>query len=426
MVETAPYIAAFEGVADRLPGGAKLRRAAIARFAETGFPGRRDEDWRYTKLGAVAAEPCAPTDAPTAELPAPASDAEHRLVFVDGRFDADRSALPELGEGSYLLSLAQGLTDYGQFLESHFAQAETETGLAALNTAMMADGVIFHLGHDVDATPVLHIVHLASGAANRAAHSRNLIVLEDGAAATVIEHYAGAAGDYWTNGVTQITLKPGARLTHHILQDEGPAATHTLRRNVHIEAGGRYAGLALVTGAATARNEIRLALAGEGASAQVDAVQLGLAGQSLDSFAVVEHAAPGCASGQDIRNILAAKATASFQGRIVVNEGAQKTDAEQSAKSLLLDRSAEANTKPELIINADDVKCAHGATVGELDAAALFYLEARGIPADQARAMLAEAFAADVLDGVTDEKLRGHMMARVADWMARAVRGDAA
>ena len=426
MVETAPYIEAFEGVADGLPGGAELRRAAIARFAETGFPGRKDEDWRYTKLGALAAEPFAPADAPATELPALAADAEYRLVFVDGRFDADRSALPDLGEGSYLLSLAQGLTDYGQFLEGHFAKAETETGLAALNTAMMADGVIFHLGHAAGTVPVLHIVHLASGTANRAAHTRNLIVLEDGTEATVIEHYVGADGEYWTNGVTQITLKPGARLTHHILQDDGAAATHTLRRNVRVEAGARYAGLALVTGATTARNEVRLSLAGEGASVQVDTIQLGLTGQSLDSFAVVEHAAPDCESGQNVRNVLAAKATASFQGRIVVNEGAQRTDAEQSAKSLLLDRSAEANTKPELIINADDVKCAHGATVGELDQAALFYLEARGIPADQARAMLAEAFAADTLDGVTDEKLRAYMARRVAEWMALAVRGATA
>lgn len=426
MVETAPYIEAFEGAVTGLPGNAELRRAAIARFAETGFPGRKDEDWRYTKLGALAAEPFAPADASSAALPALAADADYRLVFVDGRFDAGRSALPDLGDGTYLLSLAQGLTDYGQFLEGHFADAGTETGLAALNTAMMADGVIFHLGHAAAVAPTLHIVHLASGAANRAAHIRNLIVLEDGTEATLIEHYAGADGDTWTNGVSQITLKPGARLTHHIVQAEGPAATHTLHRNVRIEAGARYEGLALVTGAATARNEVRLSLNGEEASAQVDAIQLGLAAQSLDSFVVVEHAAPGCESLQNVRNVLAAKATASFQGRIVVNEGAQQTDAEQSAKSLLLDRSAEANTKPELIINADDVKCAHGATVGELDQAALFYLEARGIPADQARAMLAEAFAADVLDGVTDEELRDYLIRRVADWMALAVRGDAA
>lgn len=342
---------------------------------------------------------------------------------MDGRFQAGHSRLEGVQKGSFLLSLSQGLSDYAQFIEAHFERDANFTGPAALNTAMMRDGAIFHLGEGQKLAEPLSILHMAGDTAQAAHHLRNLFVLDAGAEATIIEQYAGDDADYWTNLVSAITVRDGAKLTHIRIQQEGTAATHTSQSHVTIEGDGEYRAFTLMSGGTMARNELRVSLTGEGGHAQLDSVQLGSKGQRHDTMTLMDHAHPNCTSTQTVRNVVAAGASAAFSGRVHVAKGAIGTDAEQSAKSLLLDRTAEANTKPELEIFADDVKCAHGATVGELDTNALFYLESRGLSPEDAKALLTEAFVAGVVEDFELGELGEAIAARTAKWIEAALEG---
>ena len=405
------FLARYEGLRARLPGDPAVRDAAAALFREAGLPGVRDEAWKYTSLRPLAEiafrEPL--TSVQTSGMPAlPEIDAP-RLVFVDGRLRADLCVMPER---AHFTAFASAL-DFGTL--SH---PEREK-VVALNTMLAEDGAHLAVDAGVDAGTVL-LVNLALETEGRAVafHPRHAIHLSDGAKLTVIELAVGS-GRYLHNPVTEVTVGAGATLTHVRLQDEGTDAFHLATVYAEIAAGGFYDAFTLSLGARVSRAEFHARLAGPDASVHLNAAQLLGGSQHGDVTTVVAHDAPRCSSRQAVKNVLTGRARGVFQGRIEVARVAQKTDGYQMSQALLLSPDAEIDCKPELQIYADDVKCSHGATVGELNADQLFYLRARGIPDKEARAMLIRAFLDDALDAVTDEAGRALLERAVDGWWAR-------
>jgi Fe-S cluster assembly protein SufD len=261
--------------------------------------------------------------------------------------------------------------------------------------------------------PVIQILHLG-GQPDAAHHLRHLIRLKPGSRATIVESWIGETdGPSWTNAITEIDIGEGAHLAYVKMQDEAPAAFHLGRVKVRLAASAKLDGFVLSTGSRLARSEVMVEQAGERASATINGVYIARDGQHLDQVTRIDHAVPNATSDQLFKGVLGGKSRAAFQGNVIVRPDAQKTDARQANHSLLLSRQAEIDTKPELEIYADDVKCAHGATVGELDAAQLHYLMSRGIPEAEARALLIEAFVAEVAEAIENESVREHVLTAI-------------
>ncbi len=407
------FLARFEGLRDRLPGDPALRAAAAAAFRANGLPGPRDEAWKYTSLRPLAEasfhEPLVPlADCAALLARLPAIEAP-RAVFVDGRFRADLSAAPP-----------------GVVLD-HFAASPDFPGLArpqrdslvALNTMLAEDGAIVTVPAGVDGGTLM-LASLATDTPGRAVafHPRHVIRLGAGARLTLIEVSVGE-GSYLHNPVTEILIAEDAVLTHVRLQDEAARSFHLATLYAEIAARGTYDSFSLTLGARMARSEVHARLAGPGAATHLNAAQLLSGVQHADFTTVVRHDAPGCASRQTVKNVLAGRSRGVFQGRIEVARIAQKTDGYQMNQALLLSPDAEIDCKPELEIFADDVKCSHGATVGELDPAQIFYLRSRGVPEAQARAMLVRAFLESALDAVSHVQARAALDHAVTLWWER-------
>lgn len=432
-----PYAALQAAVVGRLPGTElawlrRLREESLGRVVDGGVPSPRVERWKYTNLNALAQTEfqaaANEAGAPVAvALPSflAADVAVHRMVFVNGAFRRELSDVTALPAGATIESLADGLARDPEILATHFRGHKALDGLAALNAALMADGAVIRLAAGARLERPLLLVFLG-GSSERAlaCHPRNLIVAGAGAHATVIELYAPAADTvYWTQPVTEIAIGAGATLRHYKCQREGLRAFHLATTTVHVEADGRYDSFALATGGALARNEVTVTLDGPGASCRLDGGYLGRGRQHLDTTTEIIHAKPNTTSHEAFKGVLDDQGRGVFQGRILVAKDAQKTDGQQSCRTLLLSDRAEIDTKPELEIYADDVKCSHGATVGEIDPDALFYLRARGVDEIEARRMLIDAFLADVLDGIADAAVRDGFAADVARWLAGVTGG---
>jgi Fe-S cluster assembly protein SufD len=372
-----------------------LRRAAETRAQAQGLPSRRDEAWKYTDLAAlgVAGFPVAGPDA--GEMPAvPGLANAVRIVLVNG-------ALAHLPEGIAGLAVDR-LDGQGQagVVQAHLGRAipGDSKSLAAMNGALFTDGVVLRVtGVVAQPIEILSYGRAVDGAL--AFHPRCLVVVEENAQATLFERHLGQ-GRTFSNSVVEVSLAEGASLTHYVLQDEGPDAVHVGTLGVSLAAGAVYAGVLAQTGARLARREVHTALCGEDASFSLDGAYLGRGRQHIDNTTFVTHAAPGGASRQVFKGVLDDHARGVFQGSVLVERGAQRTNAHQLSKSLLLSAHAEMDGKPELEIYADDVKCGHGCTVGDIDEDALFYLRARGIGEAEARRLLIEAFLVDVLDRI--------------------------
>jgi len=413
----AAFRGRYEGLRDHLPGAklgwvAALREGGASAFAAQGFPTRRVEAWRYTDLGAVSgttfAEPLTRLDR-ALDLP-PA--AHPRAVFVDGRFRADLSTLDGLGIAAG--SLATALPH----LESRLgAQARlADHPMAALNTMLFEDGLVVDVPAGL-AAGVLELVSLATESDRAPAfHPRHLIRLGADASLTLVETITGPAVRYLHNPVFEIEVAEGARLNHGRMQQEGAEAVFLSTLYARVAAGGTYDNFTLNAGAKLARNEIHLTLAGARAAAHMNGVQLVADGRHADTTTALDHAAPDCASRQTYKTVLSGRSRGVFQGRIHVHQVAQKTDGYQMNQALLLSPDAEMDSKPQLEIYADDVKCSHGATVGALDDDLLFFLRSRGIPAAQARAMLVEAFVTEAVEAVEDTTIREAAAATLAAW----------
>lgn len=419
--DTAPLIAAFEAAREGLPGGDALagrRLAAIERFRALGLPGRKSEDWRYAELRPLAGTAFAPADGTTV-ADAAALDALAvpglggvRLVFVNGRLDTGHSRLDDLPPGLLIRGVGHAL-EAGDAPPAPLPdEVEAGDALAALNTAMMADGHAIEIADHARIETPIEILHLHRGAEGGAAHLRNLLRLGTGARACVVESFGGDDSAAFTDSTTRIEIADDARLDLVRRQVEGRRTVHIARDFASL-GRGHLAMTVLSAGAASARQELQARFTVPGGHVAYDGIQLADGDRVLDSRVHLDHAVPGCTSGQRYRGVLADTSRASFSGKVLVRRDAQKTDARQHAASLLLDRGAEANTKPELEILADDVQCAHGATVGELDAGQLFYLMARGLSPDEARALLVEGFVAELLADIAEEAVREALLAEV-------------
>ncbi|MBV9783035.1 MAG: Fe-S cluster assembly protein SufD [Acidisphaera sp.] len=407
------FLARFEGLKARLPGDARAREAAALAFGERGLPGPRDEAWKYTNLRALAGmafhEPFTVVAGCNGLLDRLPAIAAPRLVFVDGRLRQDLSRLP----GTMRVSGFAQTPDFGTLVHP-----EREP-LAALNTMLAQDGAMISVAEGVDAGTLV-LASLAADVHGRpvAFHPRHRVRLARGARLTLIEISLGE-GVYLHNPVSEVLVGQGAVLTHVRLQDEAPGAFHLATLYADIAARGTYDGFALNIGARIARTEIHARLGGENAVAHLNGAQLLGGTQHADFTSVVSHEAPSCTSRQTIKNVLSGKSRGVFQGRIEVARGAQKTDGYQMNQALLLSADAEIDSKPELEIYADDVKCSHGATVGALDADQIFYLRSRGVPEPEARALLVRAFLAEALDPIADETARTCLDEAVERWWER-------
>ncbi len=425
--ETTPYLDAFHAraVAAEPSWLAGRREAALSRFAALGFPSRREEAWRFTDLRPLAQHPFPPASAaglaaPDALTPWRLPGPTHRIVIVNGRFAPDVSAIGALPPGAWLGSTARALAERPALVEAALGESDDAGGqaFAALNAAFFADGFVLALDPGVVLEHPVEVIHLGRAAMPCSFHVRSAAVLEAGSRAAVIETFAGT-GPYWTNAVAAIRLGEGARLHHVRVQDEDPQAIHIALIRASLARGAAYEAFALTLGAGLGRHDILVRFDGPDGICRLDGAFL-LRGQQESTTAIfVDHAAPGCTTRELYKGVVDDRAHGVFLGRIAVRPDAQRSDAQQVNRNLLLGRRAVIDTKPELEIFADDVKCSHGATVGDLDEEALFYLRARGIPEAEARRMLIEAFAAETLervDGTMRERLAGH----IARWLAGA------
>ena len=386
-----------------------LRTRAEARFDLLGIPKPTDEDWRQTNVQGVAgfaatiSQPATAAAGALDALPF-ASTLPCRAVLLNGRFEPGLSSLAGLPRGLHVQSLAAALHESPENLAPHLGRAASiETApFVALNTASFTDGIVVTVGAGVETDVAVHVVHVAvPGAEPSAIHPRTLVIAEAGARATVVESFAAlSAGTYLTNAVTEIIAGPDAHVTHVKLQSEGPGGWHVATVSGHQARGSQIISHNVSLGAALARNDIGSRLDGPGAECRLYGFYLVDGEQHVDNHTWLDHAMPHCPSWEMYKGLLAGRSRAVFNGRIVVRENAQKTDAKQSNRNLILGDEAIVYTRPQLEIHANDVKCTHGATIGRLDEESLFYLRTRGIGKDEARNVLIRAFADDVIDKI--------------------------
>jgi len=402
------FLQRYQGLRARLPGDLALRDAAAERFAADGLPSTKGEAWRYTSLRGLAETAFQEPLVAVSSNPdlGEAVDGP-RLVLVDGRYQPGLSVLPE---GVTVTTFADQ-PDFGRL-------PGVEAPMVALNTMLAEDGVQLHVAAGVDAGTVALLSLAVDGHRPVAFHPRHSLHVEAGAKLTVVE-VARGEGAYLHNAVTQAVVGEDATLVHVRLQQEGAAAYHVNTTFAEIAARGVYDAFVLTLGAKLARTEIHARLMGEGGAVHLNGAQLLGDQQHGDITTIVAHDAPGCASRQTIKNVLSDHARGVFQGRIEVARVAQKTDGYQMNQALLLSPHAEINCKPQLEIYADDVKCSHGATVGELDADQLFYLRSRGVPEAEARAILVRSFLSEAMDPIQHEGARALLERAIEQWWER-------
>ena len=409
------WVARHHERAASLPGAAlpwllRRRADAIARFADLGWPTTRLEPWRHTSLTFLEQhELQAPESAPhpAATLAAVRSefgDGGHWLVFVDGRFERTLSVLGGLPAGVVCTPLSEALSKHAEAVEAAFGTADEAASPYALNLALCTDGAFVRLARGTALGVPLHLVFIgATGAADT--HLRNLIVAEANTEASIIEHHLGGGSTLGTT-VTLVHTAQDARITHLKLQQQDATAIHLAQIKAEQARGSYFASHSLSFGARLARNDIHTRFDGEGCETLLNGLYHVDGRRHVDHHTLIEHASPLGISREYYRGLVDDNARGVFSGRIIVAEDAQRTDAIQRCDNLLLSRLAEADARPELEIYADDVKCAHGATVGQMDEDALFYLRTRGIDEIRARQLLTYAFAAEVLDRIALASLR--------------------
>ena len=428
---TEAWLKPFERLQGSGPGWLKtLRKQGMARFSASGFPTLQDEDWRYTNLAPLAEALFAP--APEAGLGAGrlahvlfGSLGGIRLVFVNGRFVPGLSDAGEPAPGVTVRSLSEALTAFPDLVEPHLARLSTPDSGAvpALNAAFLEDGALVRLGCGASVARPIHLLFLSSPVSGPvASHPRTLITLSEGAQATVVETYASlGAGASLTNAVTEADVGPGASLDHVRLQVEGEGAWHLASLQARVDRDAKFASHAVSVGASLSRNEVRVRLDAPGAQARLDGLYLASGNQRTDHPTWIDHAAPDGTSVELYKGILHGSSRGAFTGRIRVRPQAQRTDARQQSRSLLLSDDAEADSRPQLQIDADDVACSHGATVGRLDEAALFYMQSRGIGHEAASSLLTYAFADEVVAPIPVEAVRTQMASLLCGWLTRSL-----
>ena len=425
------YLGVFREQSARLTGAnlpwlKNARVRAIEQFAELGFPTTKHENWKYTSLASLDGRGLQPSMAgePHPEWLAAIADLKldsdaHLLVFINGHFSEKLSARKVLPNGVILSPINGALKTYPEKLERYFGETNFATGVGALNGALFADGYVLIVPERTEVEAAIHVLFLQT-AGDTIANVKNIIVAESGARALVIEHFA-TLGDfaYFNNISTEISAARDARIEHLKLQQDSAAASHIADIRATQGQASEFASYSFALGGSLSRNDIATYFDGEHANCVMNGLYLTQGKQVVDHHTRVDHAKPRCVSREFYKGILDGTSRAVFNGKVVVHKDAQQTDAAQSNRNLLLSDNAEVDTKPELEIYADDVKCAHGATVGQLDMNQLFYLRSRGIEEAAARTLLIFAFAEDLVSGLTYRPLRQRMehilMSRLPD-----------
>jgi Fe-S cluster assembly protein SufD len=395
-----------------------IRRSAMHRFASTGFPGAREEEWRFTPVAPIAQASWRPAggggDDLTREQLAPFvfGHAEWcTLVFVNGEYRPGLSSPGTLPSGVLATSLSEALQNGGDLLRRHLARYARieENPFTALNTACFRDGGFLHVPAGVDLSQPVNLVFVTTAdSVDSVSHPRNLIVVERNARASVVESYVTVApgARYWTNPVTEVWTGANSWVEHTRIQRESEAAYHVATTQAEVSRDSHYRSFSMAMGAALARHNLNARLADQYSEALLYGLYITRGEQLVDNHTVLYHDHPNCHSWEVYKGILDGRSRAVFNGKVMVKAEAQKTDAKQTNRNLVLSDFAKVDTKPQLEIFADDVKCTHGATVGQLDEIALFYARTRGLPADEARRMLTYAFAAEVIVEVALEPVR--------------------
>ncbi|MDN5842103.1 MAG: Fe-S cluster assembly protein SufD [Alcaligenaceae bacterium] len=429
------WVDAFGSRQAGLPGAdqpwlSALRRRAIDRFASEGWPTTRVEAWRHTSLAALAQQTFdgSGTQASVDELVQSVRQGEggHWLVFVDGQFDAAHSDLGVLPDGAVVKPLSAAMADHASDIESLFGAAEDGSSPSALNLALAGDGALIRLARGVALEQPLHLVFVAAGA-RTASFVRNLVIAESAAQATIVEHFVGAhEAENFSNSATRLSVAQDARITHLKLQQESTKAFHLGSIDVAQSQGSYFASHSVSLGARLARHDINTRFDGQRCESLFNGLYYVDGRRHVDHHTLIGHAQPRCVSHEYYRGIMADTSHGVFTGRILVAPGADGTDAIQRNDSLLLSRLAKSDARPELEIYADDVKCAHGATVGRLDKDSLFYLRSRGLDEAHAREILIYAFAAASVLRIENESLRKRIESAVRTILPGEITQEAA
>jgi Fe-S cluster assembly protein SufD len=398
---------------------ASLRAEGATAFARLGFPNTRNEDWRYTNVSVLNERTF--TQEPVAESVSDADLAPFlfgkpewpRVVFVNGQWSEMLSALDNLPDGVRVQSLAQAVRDNSELVSRYLGSVvpAARDGFTALNASAAGVGAVIHVAKEMVSDIPLHVIHVASaGADNLLAQPRHLIVVEPHAKASVIESFVslGTAANF-TNTVTEVVVEDGATLTHLRVQVENAEAVHVGTVEARQGRDSHFISFSFIAGAGLSRTNVYTVLNGEGCGTTLNGLYLLDGRQHGDTQTRVEHVAPRCFSREMYKGLLDGSSHGVFNGKVYVHPEAQKTDGKQTNQTLLLSDKARIDTKPQLEIFADDVKCTHGATVGRIDETALFYLKSRGIGATEARQLLMYAFAADILESIEIEPVRDEL-----------------
>jgi len=402
-----------------------VRTGAIERFQTLGFPTTKHEEWRFTNVAPIAKQAWKPA-APGAEgcedcaRAIRADLAAHffgdwpgaRVTLVNGRVSRALSSAGGLPAGVFVGGLADALRDRPALVEPHLARHARfdDHGLVALNTAFIEDGAFVHVPRGTVVERPIVIVHATFAPEPTVVQPRTLIVAEERSDVHVVELHCAPAGQvYFANAVTEIVQASDAIVEHVKLEAESVAAYHVASIHARCERASNFANRNVSYGGGLVRNDITAVFAGEGCDYQLDGLYILSDRQHVDNHTVVDHAAPHCGGRETYRGILDGRSVGIFNGRIIVRPGAQKTDAKQTNKNLLLSDEAQVETKPQLEIYANDVKCTHGATVGRLDEESLFYLRSRGLPAGVARGLLTYGFASELVGRVKVEPVRAEL-----------------
>lgn len=417
---TAAYLEDFETVTAAEENDPEwlrpLRRDAIERFGTLGFPTPKNEDWHYTSVAPIAEADfralTGRTGSARIEHLTPFNFGQPTwptLVFLNGRFSPELST-GSMPEGIEAMSLDRAWRESPGLVKPHLSRLARfdDASFTALNTAFMRDGAVIRIDPDASVDAPVHLMFVSDAeAAKGVVHPRSLILAGRNSKASVIESYValGSPG-YFTNAVTEVALEEGATLGHYKIQRESARAYHVGTTQVNQARDSHYISFSFAVGAALSRTNIYTTLAGEGSGVTLNGLYMVDGEQHVDHQTAIVHAEPNCFSRQLYKGILDGASHGVFNGKVYVHPIAQKTDGKQTNNTLLLSERARIDTKPQLEIFADDVKCTHGATVGRLDATALFYMKSRGIDATRARQLLTYAFAADVLETIELEPLK--------------------
>jgi len=425
------YTSTFSCVAAKLPGAdiswmKEMRQEAMDAFTNVGFPTPRNEDWKYTRINPIEKRPFKLTQLHpqdqidwqrhnTLELDC------HRLVFINGMFNPQASCKDSLPGGITVTSLDKAIYTDPNVVRPHLSRYvdATTSGFSALNTALMGEGAFIHIpkGAQID-KPILVLFVTVAREQEICAHPRILIVADEDSSTRVIEQYSGSNDIvYFNNCVTEAYVGRGAKLEHYKIQNEGAKSFHVSTCEVAQARESQFTSHSISLGGQLVRNDINCVLNDEAAVSELNGLFMATGRQHVDNHTRIDHAKPAGISREYYKGILAGGGRGVFNGRVYVHPDAQKTDAEQYNNNLLLSRNAEIDTKPQLEIFADDVKCAHGATVGQLDDNMVFYLRARGIPESTARGLLTYGFASDVLQKMSVAPIRRAIQEQVLDWL---------